>query len=479
MTKEEKLTRLNELKIKAEGLKKQIDFYNAYQLALKLILNQTYGAFGQYGFVIFHPKVASTITAHGRELTSKMDKLNQDYWYNEWHNDTVTHKLLNIKNVKKIKSNEVVSVYGDTDSIFVSFYGAIKSCDWKNQTFNQEYIKKVNKNFIVLIKDESHRFDINSTFFKSYLYEKELNDESFDLDAFLEKHDSNVILLDGRYLKHKKVIKSKKALRKVCNFSSELDFIHGIDYYKIADYFKEILNEHAKSYGVENIEDFELERVNESIINVAKKKYVQHTVWEDGIYYDRLNYIAPKGLELVRSSTPSFVRDNVYEVIKYLFKDPDDFRIDELVRLVRQLRRKFEFEADIDNISGQSSCSNYDRQVVDDVNSIQFLKGTHFGVKAAAYYNYLLNKNKEYQDKYEFLKSGSKIRFYYCKNGEHGMKIFAYMRGSFPIEFAPEIDYDKQFAKSFLSPINLLIEPLGLPKISDRLSIIMDIFSVV
>jgi hypothetical protein len=39
------------------------------------------------------------------------------------------------------------------------------------------------------------------------------------------------------------------------------------------------------------------------------------------------------------------------------------------------------------------------------------------------------------------------------------------------------IDYDTQFEKSILSPINTIIEPLGMPEITARLSVVMDIFS--
>jgi hypothetical protein len=54
--------------------------------------------------------------------------------------------------------------------------------------------------------------------------------------------------------------------------------------------------------------------------------------------------------------------------------------------------------------------------------------------------------------------------------------MFAFIRGSYPIEFAPEIDYDEQFMKSILSPINSIIEPLGMPEITKRLSVVLDIF---
>ena len=42
MTKEEKLKKLGLLKDQASALKKDVDYYNALQLALKLVLNGSY-----------------------------------------------------------------------------------------------------------------------------------------------------------------------------------------------------------------------------------------------------------------------------------------------------------------------------------------------------------------------------------------------------------------------------------------------------
>jgi hypothetical protein len=42
MNKEEKINRLNFLKRKANELKKESEYYNALQLALKLVLNGSY-----------------------------------------------------------------------------------------------------------------------------------------------------------------------------------------------------------------------------------------------------------------------------------------------------------------------------------------------------------------------------------------------------------------------------------------------------
>ena len=123
----------------------------------------------------------------------------------------------------------------------------------------------------------------------------------------------------------------------------------------------------------------------------------------------------------------------------------------------------------------QSSCSNYESKVLEDKAHLSLVSGTHFAVKGAAYYNYLLYRNKVSQQKFEFIKSGAKIKYYYCKNKKIN-DIFAYMRGFYPMEFAPDVDYDLQFEKAILSPINSIIEPLNMPQITKRLSVVVDIF---
>ena len=360
----------------------------------KSVLNGSYGAFAAPYFILFNNYVAGTITAEGRKLTQTMNQVNEDYWYNQWHLDTELHQAMNLKNVTPITKKEEVSIYADTDSLFVSFKPALDHCEWKHQ------------------------------------------------------------------------------------YSSELDFIHALDKHRYAGYFKKCLDEHAQTYGVDNKQDFELERISESIISIAKKKYIQHIVYEDGIPYDRMSYIFPKGVELVRSSTPLFARDKIVGIVKYLFEHPDTFNIKELLKLVKNLKKEFDLCVPdrIDEICMQSSCSKYEEKVLNDKDKLEFVSGAHFAVKASAYHNHLLYKNKSLQNKYEFIKSGDKIKYYYCKDKSLN-DIFSYTRGSYPIEMAPEIDLDTQFEKCILSPINSIIEPLGLPLITKRLSVVLDIFS--
>lgn len=361
----------------------------------------------------------------------------------------------------------------NTDSIFVSFKPAMDHCTWKDLIFNNKYLESIQEPFAIISRynvktDNPNLIGISS-----------LNDgDSNNMDDIINS-GVNLLLIDGFYLKNRKMqqILSSGSLTSNIkwNWYNETDFIHGVDYFRIANYFKNCLDDHAESYGVENKEDFELERISESIINIAKKKYIQHIVFEDGIYYDRLNYFFPKGVELVRSSTPLFAREKIIDIVKYLFSHPDTFDIKTLLKLVKKLRKEFEL-ADMDDISLQSSVSSYNVKVLEDKKlPLKFVSGTHFAVKSAAHYNYLLSENKEYQQKYEFIKSGTKIKYYCCKD-KSITDMFAYKRGSFPIEFAPEIDFDLQFSKSILSPINSIITPLGLPEITHRLTIVADLF---
>lgn len=438
--------------------------------ALKLVLNGSYGAFATSYFILYNNHVAGTITAQGRDLTRTMDKVNEDYWYNQWQNDHELHFRLGIKDVTQINRDQPVSIYADTDSLFVSFKPAMDHCLWKNLIFNSDYLENITEKFIVLCPYELKFNNSNCIGVVKDIYE---------LKNIIDT-DHSLLLFDGSFVKDRglqKLISSEILDTDIYwNWSTEQDFIHGVDFLRFGQYFKDCLENYANSFGVENKEDFELERISESIINIAKKKYICHITYEDGIPFERLSYLYPKGVELVRSSTPAFAREKIVNIVKYLFTHPESFNIKDLLRLVKNLRKEFEL-ADIDDISMQSSCSNYDVKVLNDKSvPLQFVSGAHFAVKSAAHYNYLLSGKKEWQQKYEFIKSGTKIKYYVCKD-KSITDMFAYIRGSFPMEFAPPIDYDTQFQKSILSPVNSIIEPLGMPEITKRLSVVMDIFS--
>lgn len=484
MTREEKESRLLELKERAETLKKDADYYNALQLALKLVLNGSYGALAASYFILFNNNVAGTITAEGRLLTRTMGEKNLDYWKNKWHLDVELHKLLGIKDVKEIGDDYIkTSVYSDTDSLFVSMEPALNSCKWKNLVMKQSIIDKVKEPHILITKKNPTIESGNNT-----VIHLDFNDDS-NMEDFRyadliietvnrDEYKNLPIICDGEWISMGKIFKTFKDRVVKWNWNSELDIIHAIDEYRYVDYFEECLVEHANSYGVENKQVFELERISEAQIHIAKKKYISHILYEDGLPYDRLSYIYPKGVELIRSSTPLFAREKVVDIVKYLFENSTTFNSKDLLAKVKTLRAEFEMCVPdrIDDIAMQTGCNKYNDKVLNDTTHLEFVSATHFGVRAAAHHNYLLKQNPQYLDKYSLIRSGSKIKYYICKNDDNGTNYFGYERGKFPIEFAPEIDLDTQFQKCILAVINGFIKPLGLPEITKRLSVLKGIF---
>lgn len=69
------------------------------QLALKLVINGTYGAFAHPKFVLSNSHIANAITAMGRDVIQYMLEKIEQYFYEEWHLDVESHNKLGIEYV--------------------------------------------------------------------------------------------------------------------------------------------------------------------------------------------------------------------------------------------------------------------------------------------------------------------------------------------------------------------------------------------
>ena len=92
-----------------------------------------------------------------------------------------------------------------------------------------------------------------------------------------------------------------------------------------------------------------------------------------------------------------------------------------------------------------------------------YKKGTPIHVRAALLYNDQLNKNK-LASRYERIMSGNKMKFLYMKmpNSLHE-NVFGFVN-VLPkeLDLAQYIDYNKQFEKSFLDPIQIILDAMVL-----------------
>lgn len=402
--------------------------FDAIQMGLKLILNSIYGSFGNQHFVCSNKDIAESITIMGQLLIKYMDEINEKYWYDYWNTDTEMHDILGIdtNQVKKIDNSYI---HRDTKT------------EWTDEVTQQLIDDGVVERKVPV----SVYIDTDSTFV-----------------SFQPSMDS-------------------------CNWQNdEFDFIMKISKNRLEPLFKVKLNGLAKKYGVKNLQDFEMENISESVLFVTKKKYIKHVIWEDGRTYKRLSNIIPKGVELIQRGTPKFAREKILEIITYIFDNYKTYNIKDLLKFVRNLRKEFEL-ADINDITKSTSVSYYwsskemvegviidGKGIVNDKDDLVYGKGTYYMVKAAGLHNHLLNQHKELHEIHEFIKPGSKVRYYPCIHEKND--VFAYNWGKYPHEYAPPVDYDEQFLKTVTNTVNYYIEPLGLPALNKRLSIVMSLF---
>lgn len=406
---------------------KNENYYNSIQMGRKVALVCIYGAFGNNHFVISTKEIAGAITAMGRDTIKYMDIINESYWYEYWHEDQELHEYLGIT-------------------------GEVKAID-------QSWI---------------HRETLTP-------FEGEPTLAELDEGVYQRKTPCSVYIdTDSLFVSFEPGMKS-------CNWKgSKQEFVDKISKFRLEPLFKKKLDGYAKKYGVKNIQDFELENINESILFVSKKKYIKHTIWEDGTQYPRLEHVVPKGVNLIQRGTPKFAKEKIMQIIEYLFDNSETYNLKDLLKFVRNLKKEFEL-CNVDDICPSSNINMYISNkimednvmidgpgIVNDKTDLVFGKRTYYTVKAAGLYNFMLHSNPEYINNYEIIKPGMKVKIYPCIHEKNNK--FAYPIGSYPKEFAPPIDYDELFEKTILDAVNYYVEALGLEKLNKRLKVVMSLF---
>ncbi|MCK9417066.1 hypothetical protein M0Q97_10450 [Candidatus Dojkabacteria bacterium] len=162
MTAQEKREKIEQLKLKIEETKAEYNRAKAMQLALKLVINGTYGAFANPHFVISNSHIANAITAHGRDVINYMLKKIEHYFYNEWHLDVEIHRRLGVEYIAEKEGK-----YYLLDINGVDIYYPQNSLDDDNGL-----LKKLNINKFDLIEDIKELKGYN------ILYRREIGDFS-------------------------------------------------------------------------------------------------------------------------------------------------------------------------------------------------------------------------------------------------------------------------------------------------------------
>ncbi len=275
---------------------------------------------------------------------------------------------------------------------------------------------------------------------------------------------------DSNYVTFQEVVASCEGWE-----GSDKDFILAINEHRLTGYLKNCFDVYAKKWGTDNYQDFEMETLAINGIFLGKKKYVTNIVYSDGVHSEPLTSIKTTGVEMVKGGTPSFVREKLIYLTKFIFSKGNSFNLREFVQELKTIKKDFKAQ-EPENISVAVNVNNYEKFILNDTTDLEVAKGCPIHVRACAYHNYLLNSTK-FKDKYPLLKSGEKVRFYFVKTKNiQENNVFAYAQGTYPYEFAPPIDYDQQFTKTILDPINRFIEVMGHNPISPNLFMINTLF---
>jgi DNA polymerase elongation subunit (family B) len=257
--------------------------------------------------------------------------------------------------------------------------------------------------------------------------------------------------------------------------SSAKHFILALYELFLEKYLTKCYDIYAVNCGTQNYQSFELEKISDAGVWLAKKKYVYNTVWKDpGIDVEPLTDITAKGVEIVQSSSSKFVRDTLKNLLKHIFTKKKEFNVVELATILKKYKEEFKLK-NIEDIAASSSIGDYEKHVLMDKDKLVLEKACPIHVRAAAIYNHKLF-NSKYKKKYQPIRSGEKVKYYHVKTANLDENVFAFISGSFPVEFAPSMDYDTQFSKNIVQPINRFVEAMGYSPVSPQLVVSTQLF---
>jgi DNA polymerase elongation subunit (family B) len=195
------------------------------------------------------------------------------------------------------------------------------------------------------------------------------------------------------------------------------------------------------------------EGLSDKGIWTAKKRYILNVYNNEGVQYKEPQ-MKVMGLEMIKSSTPSSIREKMKEAIELMVNGTQE----DIHTFIASFRKDFK-ELPAEEISfprGLNGLNTYSDAVT------LYKKGTPIHVKGAILYNHYL-KQKDLTKKYPLIQEGEKLKFTYLKMPNPFKDTVISYPSRLPKEFELQeyIDYDMQFDKAFLEPIKVILDCMG------------------
>ena len=284
-------------------------------------------------------------------------------------------------------------------------------------------------------------------------YNKELGTTGQDFNIYIDTDSvffSAVPILDHRH-KDWRTLSDDDIALKVDTIAGETqDFLNN---------FYDMLSERVFNVAKEK-HRFQIKKefVSRSGIWIAKKRYAQWIIAENGVPMDRLDV---KGLDVVRSSYPAQFRKFMSTVLIDILKGKTET---ELTDMIYDFKKSLS-TMDVVSVAKNSAVKELSKYVPKKATAMfQFVSATPAHVKAALAHNQLLVHFK-CGSKYEPMKDGDKVKWVYLKQNPYGLDGLAF-KG---YDDAPEImdlvktyiDYDKIFERELLKKLEDFYGALG------------------
>ena len=232
---------------------------------------------------------------------------------------------------------------------------------------------------------------------------------------------------------------------------SPVDFLDKVASEKIEPFITKCYDELAKyMYVYEQKMEMAREVIADKGIWTAKKRYILNVHDSEGVRYAEPE-LKVMGIESVKSSTPHACRERIKESLKVIVTEDEA----SANKFIQDFRKEF-MGLPVEAMAFPRSVNGIKKW--GDKSSV-FKKGTPMHIKGALIYNHLLKKHK-LTNKYPLIMDGEKLKFILLKTPNILQSNVIAFLSELPREFGlhEQIDYDKQFSKSFVDPIELIME---------------------
>jgi DNA polymerase elongation subunit (family B) len=282
--------------------------------------------------------------------------------------------------------------------------------------------------------------------------EKKINEY---MNTLLKTQDEDYVIAsdtDSIYLNMGPLV--NKLYPNVSDTKKVIDFMDKVCDQKIQPFIDKSYGELAEYLNCyQQRMEMKRESLADKAIWVAKKNYVLNVYNSEGVAYAKPK-LKMMGISAVRSSTPAACRTKIKEAINIIITQNESA----LHKFIEEFRQEFN-KLPVEEISFPRSVNGLS-EYSDNANI--FKKGTPIHVKGALVYNHFLREMK-LTKRYQEIKEGEKIKFVYLKQPNMFNNNTLAFLSVLPKKFDAEqfIDYDLQFEKSFLEPLEIILNPIN------------------